>query len=168
MFTPCGSKGALPRLRRKSAKTGKFAEFCTCSGNANGRGCHLVVLWYANCKKGIDSGQFSEYGSAKLRIALFTPPQVRGVVVCCPKCDSEALASVPAEIRLYRNGPRTMSHPPMSPAPDIVVCLDCGWSEFSIPKSWLSAGWLRSLRPEAPAPVAPAIVFPGLAVARSA
>jgi hypothetical protein len=21
--------------------------------------------------------------------------------------------------------------------------LDCGWAEFSIPKSWLSAGWLR-------------------------
>jgi hypothetical protein len=56
----------------------------------------------------------------------------------------------------------------VSPSPDIQVCLDCGWSEFSIPKSWLSAGWLRSMRPEAPATVAPAIVFPGLAVARSA
>jgi len=27
------------------------------------------------------------------------------------------------------------------------VCLDCGWSEFAIPQSWLSAGWLQSLRP---------------------
>jgi len=66
----------------------------------------------------------------------------------CPKCESTALSMIPAEIRLYRNSPRTMSHPPMTPSPDILVCLDCGWSEFSIPSSWLSAGWLLSLRPQ--------------------
>jgi len=66
----------------------------------------------------------------------------------CPKCQSDALAVVPAEVRLYRNSPRTLSHPPMTPSPDIRVCLDCGWSEFVIPRSWLSAGWLRSLRPQ--------------------
>jgi hypothetical protein len=36
----------------------------------------------------------------------------------------------------------------MTPSPDIRVCLDCGWSEFVIPRAWLSAGWLRSLRPQ--------------------
>jgi hypothetical protein len=36
----------------------------------------------------------------------------------------------------------------MNPSPDIRVCLDCGWSEFVIPRAWLSAGWLRSLRPQ--------------------
>ena len=58
----------------------------------------------------------------------------------------------------------------MSPAPDILVCLDCGWSEFSIPKSWLSAGWLRSLRPEpTPMPVASAPApIPFAVIARSA
>jgi hypothetical protein len=65
----------------------------------------------------------------------------------CPKCLSGSISIVPAEIRLYRNGPRTLSHPPMTPSPDIRVCLDCGWSEFSIPSSWLSAGWLHSARP---------------------
>jgi hypothetical protein len=67
----------------------------------------------------------------------------------CPKCQSGALSLVPAEVRLYRNSPRTLSHPPMTPSPDIRVCLDCGWSEFVIPRAWLSAGWLRSLRPQA-------------------
>jgi hypothetical protein len=38
----------------------------------------------------------------------------------------------------------------MTPSPDITVCLDCGWSEFLIPRSWLSAGWLRSMRTETP------------------
>ena len=64
----------------------------------------------------------------------------------CPKCQSGALSVIPAEIRLYRNSPRTLSHPPMTPSPDVQVCLDCGWSEFAIPGPWLSAGWLRSLR----------------------
>jgi hypothetical protein len=64
----------------------------------------------------------------------------------CPKCQSESLSVIPAEVRLYRNTLRTMSHPPMTPSPDVRVCLDCGWSEFSIPGAWLSAGWLRSLR----------------------
>jgi len=39
----------------------------------------------------------------------------------------------------------------MTPSPDVQVCLDCGWSEFSIPRSWLSAGWLSSMR----SPIAP-------------
>jgi hypothetical protein len=42
----------------------------------------------------------------------------------------------------------------MTPSPDVQVCLDCGWSEFSIPRSWLSAGWLRSARPQANSNVA--------------
>lgn len=62
----------------------------------------------------------------------------------CSKCLSDSLLSIPAEIRLFRNRPRTLSHPPMSPSPDVVVCLECGWAEFSVPQSWLAAGWLRS------------------------
>jgi hypothetical protein len=67
----------------------------------------------------------------------------------CTKCQSTSLSVIPAEVRLYRNAPRTLSHPPMTPSPDILVCLDCGWSEFSIPRSWLTAGWLRPMRPTA-------------------
>jgi hypothetical protein len=68
----------------------------------------------------------------------------------CPKCQSGSVSVIPAEIRLYRNPPRTMSHPPLSPSPDVRVCLDCGWSEFSSPRSWLSAGWLQSQRTPTP------------------
>ena len=71
----------------------------------------------------------------------------------CPKCKSGALSTVPAEIRLYRNAPRTMSHPPMSPQPDVQICLDCGFSEFVVPEKWLSAGWLQPERPKAPVSV---------------
>jgi hypothetical protein len=67
----------------------------------------------------------------------------------CPKCQSDSLSIVPAEIRLYRSTSRILSHPPLTPSPDIRVCLDCGWSEFSIPRSWLSAGWLRPPGPHA-------------------
>ena len=72
----------------------------------------------------------------------------RGTNMDCPKCQSGSVSVVPAEIRLYRNSSRTMSHPPVTPSPDVCVCLDCGWAELSIPQSWLLAGWLRPLPPE--------------------
>lgn len=65
----------------------------------------------------------------------------------CPKCQSSSLSEVPAEIRLYRNRPRTLSHPPLSPYPDVLICLDCGFAEFSVPQAWLSAGWIRKDTP---------------------
>jgi hypothetical protein len=64
----------------------------------------------------------------------------------CPKCQSESVSVIAAEVRLYRNTLRTLSHPPVAPSPDVKVCLDCGWSEFALPNSWLSNGWLRALR----------------------
>ena len=73
--------------------------------------------------------------------------------MACPKCQSQSVSLIPAEIRLYRNSPRTLSYPPMTPSPDIKVCLDCGWSEFSVPRAWLSAGWMRSMTPRVVSPV---------------
>jgi hypothetical protein len=87
----------------------------------------------------------------------------------CPKCQSTSLFIVPAEIRLYRNCHRTLSHPPMTPSPDVRVCLDCGWSEFSIPRSWLSAGWLRPMRTQSATTTlsAPSLVSANAAVLTS-
>jgi hypothetical protein len=84
----------------------------------------------------------------------------------CPKCQSSSLSVVAAEIRLYRNCHRTLSHPPLTPSPDIMICLDCGWSEFSIPRSWLSAGWLRPMRSQ-PIPVTAPISSARIAVLSS-
>jgi hypothetical protein len=61
----------------------------------------------------------------------------------CPKCQSEFLIEIPAEIRLYRDRSHTLNHPPLTPSPEVLVCADCGWAEFSIAQSWLSGGWLR-------------------------
>jgi hypothetical protein len=66
----------------------------------------------------------------------------------CPKCQSGSLSVIPAEIRLYRNTSRTLTHPPMTPSPDVRACLECGWSEFLIPSSWLSASWVRPIGPQ--------------------
>ena len=82
----------------------------------------------------------------------------------CPKCQSNSVSIIPAEIRLYRNRPRTLSHPPLTPSPDVQICLDCGWSEFSVPQSWLSAGWLHSARMQA-AEIGNAITSPVVATA---
>ena len=84
----------------------------------------------------------------------------------CPKCQSNAVSVFPAEIRLYRTTSRILSHPPLTPSPDIQVCLDCGWSEFAIPRSYLSAGWLRPPRPQAVP--ATSSIGPSLATAKIA
>jgi hypothetical protein len=63
----------------------------------------------------------------------------------CKYCDSEALSSFPADVRLYVNVSRTISAPPMSPAPIVHVCLNCGAAEFSVPHNWLLSGWLRPM-----------------------
>jgi len=67
----------------------------------------------------------------------------------CKKCQSEAQAMFPADIRLYMNRTRTISPPPLNPPPDIAVCLDCGYAEFVIPERWLQAGWLKPKQPVA-------------------
>jgi hypothetical protein len=70
--------------------------------------------------------------------------------VICRKCYSEAMTAFPADVRLYLNQSRTRSAAPLVPAPEIAVCLDCGYSQFTIAPAWLSAGWLRAFqdRPE--------------------
>lgn len=82
----------------------------------------------------------------------------------CPNCHSDEVSTIPAEIRLYRNPHRTLSHPPINPCPDIDVCLQCGWSQFAIPKRWMAAGWLNSQRPTRETSDPAAVFAPSLSV----
>jgi hypothetical protein len=63
----------------------------------------------------------------------------------CKSCQSQSMSSFPADVRFYVNGSRTMSAPPMSPSPKVMVCLSCGSSEFTVPAGWLASGWLRPI-----------------------
>jgi hypothetical protein len=73
----------------------------------------------------------------------------------CKACASQAISTFPADIRVYLNGSRTMSAPPMNPGPLVHVCLSCGVSEFVAPAGWLAGGWLR------PKPAPETLVFAG-------
>jgi RNase P subunit RPR2 len=64
----------------------------------------------------------------------------------CKQCQSTNCAVFPADVRLYLNRARTVSAPPMNPGPSILTCLECGWSEFYVPDSWLAARWLRPIQ----------------------
>jgi len=63
----------------------------------------------------------------------------------CKTCQTPAMASFPADVRFYINGSLTMSAPPLSPSPKVMVCLSCGSSEFTVPPTWLASGWLRPI-----------------------
>jgi hypothetical protein len=73
----------------------------------------------------------------------------------CKACASQAISTFPADVRVYLNGSRTMSAPPMNPGPMVHVCLSCGASEFVAPAGWLAGGWLR------PKPMPETAVFAG-------
>ena len=76
----------------------------------------------------------------------------------CKQCQSENCAVFPADVRIYLNGARSFSAPPINPAPNVVICMECGWSEFLTPLSWLSARWLRPIQPPAYLAPSPAAV----------
>jgi hypothetical protein len=56
-----------------------------------------------------------------------------GEVMAC-KCGSENQKLFPADVKLYFDQARTEAPPVFFP--DILVCLDCGLSEFRIPGGW--------------------------------
>lgn len=63
--------------------------------------------------------------------------------MACSHCHSNSVFTIPAEIRLYRDRQRMLSHPPMNPNPEVRICAECGWAEFVVPVTWLAAGWIR-------------------------
>jgi len=50
------------------------------------------------------------------------------------KCGSDNQKPFPADVKIYFDKERTAAHSPFSP--EILLCLDCGLSEFRVPGGW--------------------------------
>jgi hypothetical protein len=55
----------------------------------------------------------------------------------CKSCGSEKLRNLNGEIAIYSPGPKNMDEPIVWVFPQLVVCLNCGTSEFAIPEDQL-------------------------------
>jgi len=52
----------------------------------------------------------------------------------CKSCGSENLANFTAEIAIHLPGLQNLDEPPVFVFPKLVVCLNCGTTEFVIPE----------------------------------
>jgi hypothetical protein len=68
---------------------------------------------------------------------VYTSREVNGVVVACKLCSSENQAEFTAEIMIHFSGLRHIENPGVLAFPKVSVCLDCGSSQFTIPKTEL-------------------------------
>ncbi len=56
----------------------------------------------------------------------------------CLSCASRRQAELTAEINLHLRGREHLDHPSLLTFPEVVVCLDCGFSRFTIPGTELA------------------------------
>ena len=56
----------------------------------------------------------------------------------CPHCASDTQAEFTAEINIHFSGLRNIDSPSLIVFPELVVCLECGYSRFTIPETELS------------------------------
>ena len=64
----------------------------------------------------------------------------------CKSCHSENQSSFNGEIALHFPGLKGLNKPIVWVFPKLLVCLDCGFTEFAIPETELCAkGWNRSV-----------------------
>ena len=57
--------------------------------------------------------------------------------LACGRCSSERLRKFGAEMNIHFPGYEGLSKPPVWVFPEVMVCLDCGHADFSIPESEL-------------------------------
>jgi hypothetical protein len=60
---------------------------------------------------------------------------VRGAA--CPSCGSVNQSKFPAEMAIHFPGPKNVNKPSVWVFPEVLVCLDCGLSEFTVPETEL-------------------------------
>jgi hypothetical protein len=57
----------------------------------------------------------------------------------CRSCASENQTELGAEINVYFSGRKSLDKPAMLIFPKLVVCLDCGFTQFTFPEDQLRA-----------------------------
>jgi len=55
----------------------------------------------------------------------------------CPRCDSGNQMECPSEIALHFSGRENLSKPHVFVFPKVIVCLDCGLSQFAVAETEL-------------------------------
>jgi len=55
----------------------------------------------------------------------------------CPVCASSNQAEFSAEINIHFSGLKNLDRPSVLVFPKVVVCLDCGFAEFTVPEDKL-------------------------------
>jgi hypothetical protein len=56
----------------------------------------------------------------------------------CPHCASDTQAELTAEVNIHFRGLRNVDSPGLLVFPKLLVCLDCGFSSFTIPEDELA------------------------------
>jgi predicted nucleic-acid-binding Zn-ribbon protein len=62
---------------------------------------------------------------------------LKGAEVSCKSCQSKNQHYFDAEIAIHFPGLKGLNQPHVLVFPQIVVCLDCGFTEFAIPENLL-------------------------------
>ena len=68
----------------------------------------------------------------------------------CALCESSNQAKFPTEMNIHFRGLRNIDKPGVLVFPNVLICLDCGFSTFTTPKSELAllAKVLRQVTPQ--------------------
>jgi len=64
-------------------------------------------------------------------------PQTERRCVMCRSCGSSNLTQFGSEIIIHFSGLKNLDKPPVMLFPKILICLDCGVTEFTVPKAEL-------------------------------
>jgi len=66
-------------------------------------------------------------------------PGVKGVVMRCKSCQSASQVKLPAEIAIHFPGRQNLNTPHVFVFPEIVICLGCGSTNFTVPEAELQS-----------------------------
>ena len=59
--------------------------------------------------------------------------------MCCRSCASERVAEFSTEMVIHLSGMKNLGMPGVMVFPKVLVCMDCGSSEFTVPKPDLAS-----------------------------